>query len=61
MVKCSGYKEHECHKNWMPFDVDNVLHLIEAVDPLVVLKPDVVEGRANVLFEDGKSWFPSLR
>ncbi len=56
-----GFKEHECHKNWMPFEHNKELHLIEAVDPLVVIKPDVVQGRANVAYEDRRTLFPGLR
>jgi hypothetical protein len=56
-----GYRDNDCHKNWMPFELNGELHLIEQVDPIVVLKPDVVEGRANVLFEDKTQLYPNLR
>jgi hypothetical protein len=56
-----GYKDNDCHKNWMPFEFRKELLLIEQVDPLVVLKPDVVAGRVKPLFEDKRQLFPTLR
>ncbi len=65
-----GFRDNECHKNWMPFEFNSEkkngngemqLHLIEQVDPLIILKPDVVAGRANVLYEEKKSHFAHLR
>jgi hypothetical protein len=55
-----GYKETECHKNWMPFVVnEDDLLLVEQVDPLVILKP---EGTmAVVVLESKIRVFPELK
>ena len=60
-VPLRGYRDQDCHKNWMPFVYENELHLVEQVDPLVVIKPDLEAGRANVRFEGKRAIFPGLR
>ena len=60
-VPLRGYKDGDCHKNWMPFLVDETLHLIEQPDPLVIIKPDIEKGRAEVAYESRSVLYPGLR
>ena len=60
-VPLVGYRDQDCHKNWMPFEFGGALHLIEQVDPLVVIKPDIEAGRAVPLFEDRIVFYNGLR
>lgn len=56
-----GYRDNDCHKNWMPFIYEGSLHVVEQIDPLVVLRPDVSTGKLSVVFEAQGSVFPGLR
>lgn len=37
-------KQQGCEKNWLPFTVDNALHMIYGYQPFIVLQPDMKSG-----------------